>query len=119
VANCVCAIPNSLAYAQRIDRLPIHPSILLSLRESAKLHSTHYSTRIEGNRLTHEQAEQVVAPQHFPGRERDEAEVKGYYAAIHDYIVVDRDKLGIQCGRRQNHIIVCMRFLGKRVSGGR
>lgn len=73
------------AVRQRIDFLPIHPSILLSLRESAKLHSTHYSTVIEGNRLTHEQVEQVVAKsQHFPGRERDEAEVKGYYAAIHE-----------------------------------
>jgi hypothetical protein len=50
---------------------------------------------------------------------RDEAEVKGYYAAIHDFIVVDRDKLGIHCGRRQNHIIVCMRFLGNRDTGGR
>jgi len=39
--------------------------------------------------------------------------------AVADYLVVDRDKLGIQFGRRQNHIIVCMRFLGKRVSGGR
>jgi Fic family protein len=73
------------AVRQRIDFLPIHPSILLSLRESAKLHSTHYSTMIEGNRLRHEQVEQVVAKsQHFPGRERDEAEVKGYYAAIHE-----------------------------------
>ncbi|MFN9420014.1 MAG: Fic family protein, partial [Pirellula sp.] len=73
------------AVRQRIDFLPIHPSILLSLRESAKLHSTHYSTFIEGNRLTHEQVGQVVAKsQHFPGRERDEAEVKGYYAAIHE-----------------------------------
>jgi Fic family protein len=44
-----------------------------------------FSTRIEGNRLTHEQAEQVVATQYFHGRERDEAEVKGYYAAaIHE-----------------------------------
>lgn len=73
------------AVRQRIDFLPIHPSILLSLRESAKLHSTHYSTFIEGNRLTHEQVGQVVATsQHFPGRDRDEAEVKGYYAAIHE-----------------------------------
>jgi hypothetical protein len=53
-----------------------------------------FSTRIEGNRLTHEQAEQVVATQHFPGRERDEAEVKGYCAAIHELeATVARKKL--------------------------
>ena len=32
--------------------------------------------------------------------------------AVAVYIVVDRDKLGIPCGRRQNNVIVCMRFLG-------
>ncbi len=40
-------------------------------------------------------------------------------AAVADYLVVDRDKIGIQCGRRQNHIIVCLRFLGNRDTGGR
>ena len=39
--------------------------------------------------------------------------------AVADFIVVDRDKLGNQCGRRQNHVIVCMGFLGNRDSGGR
>src|SRR6202166_2475044 len=38
---------------------------------------------IEGNRLTQEQVAQViVGDQHFPGRERDQDEVKGYYAAL-------------------------------------
>ena len=71
------------AVRQRIEFLPIHPTVLVSLRETAKLYSTHYSTMIEGNRLTQEQVEQVVGKsQHFAGRTRDEAEVKGYYAAI-------------------------------------
>jgi len=71
------------AVRQRIELLPIHPTILVSLRETAKLFSTHYSTMIEGNRLTQEQVEQVVGgSNHFAGRARDEAEVKGYYAAI-------------------------------------
>src|SRR4029077_11629512 len=44
---------------------------------------THYSTMIEGNRLTHEQVALVIGgDQHFPGRERDQDEVKGYYAAL-------------------------------------
>jgi Fic family protein len=38
---------------------------------------------IEGNRLTQEQVAQAIrGEQHFPGRERDEDEVKGYYAAL-------------------------------------
>src|ERR1019366_2564998 len=47
-----------------------------------RLHSTHYSTMIEGNRLTQEQVCRVIEHQHFPGRERDEKEVPGYYAAL-------------------------------------
>jgi hypothetical protein len=31
--------------------LPVNPSILTSLRETAKLYTTHYSTMIEGNKL--------------------------------------------------------------------
>ncbi len=38
-----------------IEGLPITTDVLISLRESAKLASTHYSTFIEGNRLTAEQ----------------------------------------------------------------
>jgi Fic family protein len=38
---------------------------------------------IEGNRLTQEQVAQVIGKhEHFPGRERDEQEVLGYYAAL-------------------------------------
>jgi Fic family protein len=68
---------------ERMEALPVHPTLLVSLRESARLFSTHYSTMIEGNRLTQEQVDQVCrANQHFAGRERDEAEVKGYYVAL-------------------------------------
>lgn len=44
-----------------IDRLPIHPRLIASLRESARLLSTHYSTQIEGNRLSLPEVEQVIA----------------------------------------------------------
>jgi Fic family protein len=68
---------------QAIQTLPITPRVLAKLRETARLFSTHYSTLIEGNRLTQEQVAQVIgADQHFPGRERDLDEVKGYYAAL-------------------------------------
>jgi Fic family protein len=52
------------------------------LRESARLLSTHYSTQIEGNRLTLPEVKQVIAGHGgFPGRERDEKEVLNYYKA--------------------------------------
>ena len=66
-----------------IDSLPITPRLLANLRETARLYSTHYSTMIEGNLLTQEQVAKVIGEdQHFAGRERDEQEVKGYYAAL-------------------------------------
>jgi Fic family protein len=71
------------AAKEAIGHLPITASVLATLRETARLFSTHYSTMIEGNRLTQEQVSKVVEErEHFPGRERDEMEVLGYYAAI-------------------------------------
>jgi Fic family protein len=80
-------IANSLmrieAAKQVVQHLAITPSVLASLRESSRLFSTLYSTMIEGNRLTQQQVTQVIGKQeHFPGRERDEKEVLGYYAAL-------------------------------------
>jgi len=71
------------AVKQIFASLPITPQILAHLRETARLFSTHYSTMIEGNRLTQAQVAKVIEKdQHFPGRERDQSEVKGYYAAL-------------------------------------
>jgi Fic family protein len=71
------------AARQAVLTLPVTPRVLARLRETARLFTTHYSTMIEGNRLTQEQVAQVIgAGQHFPGRERDQDEVKGYYAAL-------------------------------------
>src|SRR6185437_3242734 len=71
------------AAKQKVSLLPVNPRVIASLRETAKLYTTHYSTMIEGNRLDPEQIKQVLMLKgHFPGRERDEHEVKGYYAAL-------------------------------------
>src|SRR5438552_13636848 len=71
------------AARQAIQDLPITLSVLATLRETARLFSTHYSTMIEGNRLTQEQVSKVIEKhEHFPGRERDEKEVLGYYVAL-------------------------------------
>jgi len=67
----------------QFELLPITPRLLATLRKSARLLSTHYSTKIEGNRLSQEEVNRVVAGGKAGiGRERDEAEVKGYYAAL-------------------------------------
>ncbi len=71
------------ASKQKVALLPVNPTVLASLRETAKLYTTHYSTMIEGNQLKPEEIKEVIQLQgYFPGRERDEHEVKGYYAAL-------------------------------------
>lgn len=71
------------AIRQTFLTLPVTPLVLRHLRETARLYTTHYSTQIEGNRLTPDEVREVVHKDtHFPGRERDENEVKGYYAAL-------------------------------------
>ena len=64
--------------------LPIDVTVLASLRETARLVSTHYSTKIEGNRLTQAQVREVVAGARFPGKERDELEVRHHYRALEE-----------------------------------
>ena len=80
IANCLVRIE---AVKERITNLSLSPKLLTSLRESARLYTTHYSTMIEGNNLSPEQIKLVLKHEgHFPGRERDESEVKGYYEAL-------------------------------------
>ncbi len=63
---------------EKISYLPLTPMVLSSLRETARLYTTHYSTMIEGNVLSPDQIQIVLKHEgHFPGRERDEKEVKG------------------------------------------
>jgi Fic family protein len=80
IINCLTRIE---LVKEKVQYLPLTPIVLSSLRETARLYSTHYSTMIEGNRLEPSQIENVLKhDEHFPGRERDEDEVKGYYAAL-------------------------------------
>ncbi len=71
---------------EQIKTLPVTPHLMASLRESAKLTTTHYSTQIEGNRLTQEEVIAVIKNRkNIPQRQRDEKEIKGYYSAL-EYI---------------------------------
>lgn len=62
--------------------MPFHAGLLRSLRETALIASTHFSTQIEGNRLTLPEVGAVLKGAKFPGRERDEQEVRNYYRAL-------------------------------------
>jgi Fic family protein len=69
---------------QAVSDLPIDVTVLAGLRETARLVSTHYSTQIEGNRLTQAQVKEAVAGARFPGKERDELEVRHHYRALEE-----------------------------------
>ncbi len=82
--------PKLVKYLQIIERVRetvrltvLPPATAEVLRFQANIRSTHYSTLIEGNRLTLEETENVVQRGgQFPGRERDVHEVEQYYQAL-------------------------------------
>ena len=67
-----------------VEKTPLSPAIQAELRHKARVRSTHYSTRIEGNRLTLKEAEKVIEQKkaNFHGRERDVNEVRNYWEAL-------------------------------------
>jgi Fic family protein len=69
---------------QAVNDLPFDVEMLAALRETARLIATHRSTQIEGNRLTQMEVQETLSGARFPGRERDEREVRHYYRAIED-----------------------------------
>lgn len=84
--------PKIVTYLLRIEAireeftgLPITAHMLNTLRDTARYESIHYSTQIEGNRLTQKEVIEVVKyAEHLPGRERCEKEVLGYFAALEE-----------------------------------
>ena len=71
-------------HKEAINILPITAPLIASLRETARLMSTHYSTQIEGNMLSPKEVAQIAKGKQggFPGRERDEREVRNYFRAL-------------------------------------
>lgn len=67
-----------------VEGAALPPTTLAELSRQAKIRATHYSTRIEGNRLTLDEAEDVISGRRrvFHGRERDVAEVRNYWDAL-------------------------------------
>lgn len=67
-----------------VENTPLSPAVEAELCHKARVRSTHYSTRIEGNKLTLKQAQEVIEKKktHFQGRERDVNEVRNYWDAL-------------------------------------
>ncbi len=67
-----------------VEHTAIPPAVKEELRHRARVRSSHFSTRIEGNRLSLAEAAEVIAGQRtrFLGRERDVHEVQSYWAAL-------------------------------------
>lgn len=71
------------AARRTIQLTTLPPALAERLRSEARLRSTHFSTRIEGNRLTLAEAQAAVLEgRRFPGRTRDVHEVLNYYRAL-------------------------------------
>lgn len=70
------------AAKQSIDDTPITPTALATLRESSRLSSTHYTTKIEGNILSLEDVSLVLQGVDFPNKKEHEHEIKGQYLAL-------------------------------------
>jgi Fic family protein len=65
-----------------VEQSPLPPPVEAELR--VRVRATHYSTRIEGNRLTLEETARVIAQDGATvrGRERDVREVRNYWNAL-------------------------------------
>jgi Fic family protein len=66
-----------------VEHTPLSQAVEAQLRNRARIRSTHYSTRIEGNKLTLKEAQDVIQKKaRFHGRERDVKEVRNYWEAL-------------------------------------
>jgi Fic family protein len=83
-SNIVRALMRLEMVRSKVDALSLPLAITSALRQQARLRSTHFSTRIEGNRLTLKEAGEVVGgrKRRFHGRERDVKEVENYWHAL-------------------------------------
>lgn len=77
------------AARELILNAPILPQWEVKLRKEAILKMAHHSTSIEGNRLTLEQVEDLLAGEEVPAWEKDKLEVENYVKVL-EYI----DRLG-------------------------
>ncbi len=67
-----------------IEGLSLPAAAEMEIRHNIRIRATHYSTYIEGNRLTLKETEEVITKKKvsFFGRERDVKEVQNYWDAL-------------------------------------
>lgn len=67
-----------------VEHTPLPVEVEAELRRLARIRATHYSTRIEGNRLTLAEAQEVIEGRvsAIHGRERDVREIQNYWNAL-------------------------------------
>jgi Fic family protein len=67
-----------------VDHTPLSPAAEVELRARSRVRAAHFSTFIEGNRLTLEEASRVIADERaeVSGRDRDVSEVRSYWNAL-------------------------------------
>lgn len=80
--ECASALMSIEARREDVDVMPISAAVYAGLRHTMRLKATHFSTRIEGNQLTIEDVARLVEAGVREGKNRDEKEVLGYYAAL-------------------------------------
>lgn len=79
---CANALMTIEARREDVDIIPVSAAVYAGLRHTMRLKATHFSTRIEGNALTIEDVARLVEAGVKVGKNRDEKEVLGYYAAL-------------------------------------
>ena len=109
----VRALQSMEAARTKVQIVVLPPAVAEGLRLRARIRSTHFSTRIEGNRLTLVEAEEVIMEgREFPGRERDTLEVQHYFQALAQIEQWADQGVGITEERiRQLHALI---YKGKR-----
>ncbi|MBI4358750.1 MAG: Fic family protein, partial [Candidatus Omnitrophica bacterium] len=65
-----------------VEELDIPLSLEQAFRKEASVKTSHYSTKIEGNRLTLRQAKKLLAGEEVVAREIDKREVTNYYDCL-------------------------------------
>lgn len=80
--ECASALMQIEARREDVDVMPLNAAVYAGLRHTMRLKATHFSTRIEGNQLSIEDVAKLIEAGVREGKNRDEKEVLGYYAAL-------------------------------------
>src|SRR3989338_1998642 len=78
-----------------VDELSVLMTFQDEFRNEAKASMSHYSTKIEGNRLTLKQTKELIAGKEVVAREIDKREVMNYYDCLEWIIKASKSRKSI------------------------